>query len=1721
MRWLIGAVLTLGVLSGAVSGARAAEPSVESLSAAADTLLEGLKAEAATQAQQSTAEALADGSTLTPAERAVAAAPGSSAALGRLALERYRASRFADAKALAARGFLLSPTARAQAGGLVLIAESLVAEGDTAQALAFYRRAIRLDAANRTYQRRLAALSERFDFRLTEVAVDVERTLATACAVFSKDLARPLPLKPQDYVTLSPKADVDVYAASNRLCVRGLVHGKAYDLTVRAGVPAAGGGRLAAAQKRRIEVADRAERIALGVGRYVLPRAGEALLPLKTVNVSRVKLSLYQVAERSLVLAAATGRMERPLSGYGADEIEAELGRKLWTGEMAVDLKRNREMTTLVPLQEMIGKRPYGLYVLMAEDARAGDDQRWEERQTQWLIVSDLGLASLSGQDGLTVQVRSLASAAPRSGVRLELIARNNEVLGVASTNSAGIARFTAGLSRGTGGQAPAFVIAKIGTDMNLLRLNTAALDLTERGVEGRAAPRTPVDAFLYTDRGVYRPAEAVQLSLLARNGGARAVARLPLMLIVRRPDGSEMTRLRARTDALGAIHTRIALPGGARTGEWTVSAQMDAAGAPIGQVTFQVEDFVPQRIEVSAKGPVGALARGQAMTATLDGRYYYGPPAAGLTGEATLDIVVNDTPFDAFKGWTFGRVEESFAPIAQAPVRFVTDAAGRARVTIDPGEVPDTSKPLVARLGLTLFDVGGRPVYAQVRSPLALRPVEIGLKSRFGDSVGAGDAASFDVVALTPAGAGVPRRMLAWQWVREDYDYSWYEDGGQWYSRTNVVDSVAAAGRSATDARGRLVLTRPLASGRWRLDVADVDGSAVSSQRFWAGWWSSGVTANAPDALEVSLKSADLRDGGSLSAFVRAPFDGLATAMIVSDRVHWSATVPLSGKGTTITAPVRAAYGPGAYLMVTGYRPKAAEPSPLPVRAMGLAWFGIDTARRTLAVNLTVPSNVRPRQQVTVPLSITGARPGEAVGVSIAAVDEGILALTRFVSPKPEAHFLGKRQLGMDVHDLYGQIIQPDRGQRGKLRQGGDAAGSNARGNLTRTVKTVALFTTQVKLDAAGKGTVSLTLPDFNGRLRLMAVAYDAAAVGSGEAALTVRDPVVAELILPRFLAPGDQARAMLSVHNTTATRQLLSLNLAAPPGMTLAGVPAGAIALKPGERREIPVPITAGIAGERKLALAASGGFGRMERSWDIAVRHAQPIITRRTMEILNPGASATFGAAERQGLAAGTVRASLTLAARPDFDVPALLDALSQYPYGCTEQTLSGLLPLLYFADVAKAWNARADSNALQGRIERAISKLFERQDGSGGLGLWSASGGADLWLSAYAHDVLSRAQAKGFAVPRAGFDALTSYLDDMRSRDWDTTLEGRAYALYTLARAGKASASDVRYFAEQEAPKLRSRLAVGQVAAALAAVGEKVRAERLFGVAARTARSFDGAVPDYGSTVRDGAALIALYAEAGLGADRILRASEALEMQVRAQGSGWLSTQDQAWLLVATHALGTLGGDVQAQVGGKAYGPTPQPLYRPVSAVELGQSLSIRNTGQRPLRLIRTVRGVPVQPLAAGSSGFAIARTITSVSGGPVNLASVRQNDRLVITITGRAQVPAIRHAMVADLLPAGFEIETASLGGQAAERDEDGAGNRVYRDARDDRMVAAFDLENQRAFTLRYTVRAVTPGRFTLPGAFVEDMYQPRYNARTATGQVAITATSGRTVPQNK
>ncbi len=545
-------------------------------------------------------------------------------------------------------------------------------------------------------------------FRILEYRVDADATQPRLCLQFSERLA-PGRADWATFIKVDGKDPQTVTADARQVCLDGLAHGKRYEVQVRSGLPSAVGETLRKTAELAVYVKDRTPSVrATGRG-YVLPNRGQQGIPLVSVNTAAIKVEVYRIGDRSLAQTLQGGDFGKQISGYEIEILKERTGTQVYAGELAVASRLNEDVTTAFPIAEAVAKLQPGVYVLVANASGNKEDDGHRAAAIQWFIISDLGLTSINGEDGLHAFVRSLATATPVVNVNLRLLARNNEVLGTLKTDSRGYARFDAGLQRGEGGLAPAALAAEAPDgDYAFLDLSAAAFDLSDRGVKGRAAPG-PIDAFAYTDRGVYRPGETVHLTALARNRTGNA-ASVPLTLVFSRPDGVEHERVTLADQGLGARSSELALPASAMTGTWRVRVYTEAKASAIAQAAFLVEDFVPERLELQLEPIAKALSPDQAGTINLFGRYLYGPPAAGLAIEGEVVVKASNRDVPGFSGYRFGLADEQISPMRKPLEQLpFTDAQGRAAIALRLPALPRTARQLEADVILKLRESGGR----------------------------------------------------------------------------------------------------------------------------------------------------------------------------------------------------------------------------------------------------------------------------------------------------------------------------------------------------------------------------------------------------------------------------------------------------------------------------------------------------------------------------------------------------------------------------------------------------------------------------------------------------------------------------------------------------------------------------------------------------------------------------------------------------------------------------------------------------------------------------------------------------------------------------------------------------------------------------------------------------------------------------------------------------
>ncbi len=1623
-------------------------------------------------------------------------------------------TRYERATTAAYIAYQRATTPEEESASLVTLANAFGKREQWRQALNVLRTALTL---RETPELKTAydSLREKYGFRVSNFSVDSDASSPRACFQFSESLPKRTDFSP--YVAVSGEDKPALSVEDQQLCVEGLKHGETYAITLRAGLPSTVSEDLLKDAAFNIYVRDRSPSVRLAGKAYVLPKTGQQGIPLITVNTDSVKVTIYRIGDRNLLDNVLGYGFERNLYSYSLDEIADQKGEKIWTGELKVEKELNQEITTAFPIMEAVPQMQPGVYLLAAQPANASGDE-YGERTTQWFIVSDLGLTAFSGTDGIHAFVNSLASTAPVGDVEIRLVARNNEVLAVKRTDGEGAVTFEPGLSRGEGGLAPAMLVASAAAgDYAFLNLTSQAFDLTDRGVAGRDAPQK-LDAFTFTERGVYRTGETVHVTTLLRDAAAIAVPDVDLTLVIERPDGVEYRRRVVQDQGLGGRSLDVPIIASAPTGTWRVAVYSDPKGTSIGETTFLVEDYVPDRLEADLTTTATSISPSSPAEVTIDGRFLYGAPASGLDLEGEVNIAkVAQRP--GFAGYIFGidaadqaeaeeEGETESIPLADLPQ---TDADGKATFTVNLDKVPVSTKPLEADIVVRLAEPGGRAIERKLTLPITPKADMIGVKPLFsGRSLSDNDTANFDVVIVSPDGRQIDAKGLKWQLLSIESKYQWYRSNGYWNYEPIKVTRRVADGTIDIAAGTPGKISVPVTWGRYRLEVASPDPTGPETTVGFDSGWYAEASADTPDLLEIALDKPEYKPGDTMTVAVTARSAGKVTLSVIGDRLITTSTADVQSGVVKLPLTVGNDWGTGAYVLATLRRPLDEAAKRMPGRAIGVQWFSVDKQAHTIGVAMDLPALIRPETTLRVPVKLSGLAPNEAARIVVSAVDVGILNLTNYKVPDPDEYYLGQRKLSAEIRDLYGQLIDGMQGTKASIRTGGDGGGELQ--GSPPTQPPLALYSGIVSAGADGTAEVNFAIPAFTGTVRVMTVAWSRDRVGHGSGDVVVRDPVVVTATLPRFLLLGDKSTLRLDLDNVEGATGSYKIAVTADTPLSVEGGEQ-TLDLEAKKRGAVSLPVSAVGFGTGTIGLTVTGPEGfTLARQYELTVKPSTQLLARRTVKPLQAGQSLSLSNDVFADLVPGTGKVSLSVTPSAALDVATLLAALDRYPLGCTEQIVSRALPLLYVNELSLDAQLAVDTGVDE-RIAKAIETVLSRQGSEGAFGLWSP-GGEDAWLDSYTTDFLTRARARGFSVSDDQFKLALDRLRNYVSTAPDVSTDGGAalaYALYVLARNGMAPVGDVRYIADVKLNDLSTTAAKAQIAAALAMLGDRVRSEKAFNAALGTLPQdpkADSGRTDYGSPLRDAAALVTLAAEGD--APKVVLVSGTQGIGTARNRVTYTSTQENAWLVLAARALGKQNVSLDVNGGGQQ-----GPLYRTLTEEQLESNpLTVTNRSGGPLDAVVSVSGAPTSPEPASEHGFKLERTFHTLDGTDADPTKAKQNDRFVVLLTVTEPQPQFARVALTDYVPAGFEIDNPHLVSSGDTGTLDwikNAGSPVYTEFRDDRFTAAFERRSgdPTTYTVAYVVRAVAPGQYVLPQAVVEDMYQPDRFGRTGTGEVTV------------
>ncbi|MDR0407408.1 MAG: hypothetical protein LBH45_00570 [Campylobacteraceae bacterium] len=666
--------------------------------------------------------------------------------------------------------------------------------------------------------------------------------------------------------------------------------------------------------------------------------------------------------------------------------------------------------------------------------------------------------------------------------------------------------------------------------------------------------------------------------------------------------------------------------------------------------------------------------------------------------------------------------------------------------------------------------------------------------------------------------------------------------------------------------------------------------------------------------------------------------------------------------------------------------------------------------------------------------------------------------------------------------------------------------------------------------LNENGEAEVWFDIPDFNGELRFMTQIWSDEDYGSSEQKAIVASPLVIELNHPRFLASGDKSTLALDINNLSGLEQNLKISVNAMG--YLDGFIEEQILIADKQKKIVYIPISAKSGfGSGTISVKVSSNDGKfqktIEKKWSVGVRQPYPANTFKLFKELKKGDTIKPNDFEigYKNLDERTIDARITISSIPPINFAQAINELLAYPYGCVEQTTSGIYPSIYASsEQLEALGIKTSSNEERKRnVEKGIERLLGMQKTNGSFGFWNSDSEEVYWATVYVTDFLLRAKEQGYYVPQESLKNAVERLQhysNSNSIDYGytyslsyTNFAVKSYAALVLAREQKANIGNLRRLYELSDDTTQSSLALMQLGVALKLMGDNERADNLFKKAllfsSERNRYWYG---DYGSNVRDRALILSLLYEYNLLPDE--RAKIILSLSEQIKTKSYFSTQERnAIFLAGRHFINSKEPLWEATIdaNGKKENikNNTKPFVRMLDFAKLNAIQSIKNNKDTAIFASMDIIGYPKSAPAPVSNSVTITRDYYTLDGKNTTLSELKSGDLIIVALHVTTNLDRLPDALVVDLLPAGLELENQNLGHSSANLKDTEAlsTNRdlidkiakttiIHQEFRDDRYVAAINVGLYYPATLVYLARAVSPGVYTVPPPYVESMYSP-------------------------
>jgi uncharacterized protein YfaS (alpha-2-macroglobulin family) len=1537
----------------------------------------------------------------------------------------------------------------------------------------------------------------------------------------------------------------------------GFLYGKSYTIKI-SGIKSKWGTKLNEEIERKFDFEDKKPEICFLSNGVFLPSANRQKIGFKTINIKQVNLEIKKVFESNLGQFLQTEKInsdKRRNVNFNHQYVH-RVGVTAAARTLDIGETKNKWLTHELDLKKLIKPGEKGLFLIklsfshsdMMYDGLNSSGGYYSGREYyanpnskgylerhgyiyKPLVLSDIGLVYKSGIDGHLVFASHIIDAVPLKNVKITLRTFQDQVIAAAYTDKNGEAVFTNIKEK------VFYIEAEKNGQRSFIIPGEMAWNLSTFDTGGEELKPQETRAFIYTERGVYRPGDEINISLVARNYDNTFPDDHPVTLKIYNPK-NQLIYNKTRTDGKDGFYSfKFTTKPEDSSGNWKAEFLV---GSRAFYHTLKIETVAPFRLKVKIETEKPEIsANEKKVNFSLDSNYLFGSPAASLKAQVSITLNHKSITFPGYGDFIFENESIEFRPVNQVIFDGILNENGKADVQWDLPDLEAAPSSVTARITARVFEKGGRPSINE--RIIRVHPFNyyIGLRKPAAN-IQPGSSVRIPAVLVNRQGEALAGRSLK---------YFIYENTRNWWWEYDDINRFRV--RYKNDHYTRLVEEGSLVSknepvfiefipGQWAEYLIEVQEAAQDGHK--AGIFYSlqhrDDSAGDADNLGTLILKANKKvfhPGETAQISFPKPGKGLIYVSVErTDRILHTRVYPVESfkdnqSEARVPVPVTDEMVPNVYVSVSIIQPHSETKNDRPIRMYGVIPLLVKDPETQQQIKINMAETLKSNEAFEVEIQ---AADHASTQFTIAIVDEGLLDITRFWTPDPWRHFFKKQRLAVKTFDLFSYVIGAHKGDIFRLFSiGGDIdaddsyRSSQLSAGKVQRFKPVSMFRGPVFTDENGYANISFKMPNYIGSVRVMVVSAKGNCYGKAEKAVPVKTDLMVFPTLPRVLSPGDRVVVPVSVFAQRQDIKEVEVSIHGEGPVDIVGESRRVLKFeKPGEQEvKFSLQVKQAVGSAAITIKAVSSNLAAHKRT-DINIRPNSPHVYDLETYTGVSGNLVEFIIPNR-GIP-GSNRVSVSIQGKQKLNLNHRLGWLIRYPYGCIEQTTSSVFPQLYLKSFLK--KSRQDERKIDDNINAGIQRLRRFQTPSGGFSYWPGGRTASIWGTNYGCHFLVEAQKLGYHVPGGLLKGLIRFQKSRALMDTDNYME-RAYRLYILALAGEPQVGPMNLLKENHLSRM-SNASKWMLGGAYYLSGREETAKRILIDAETTVESYSNYGRTYGSRLRDRAIIL----EVAVLTEDWNRADELYEDILKQISSrSWYSTQTLGYSLLAVGkyiGINSMNDREEKplmsgyiKLPGKQQIPFETDKVRLTFPVEqgFGQKGKVyisKNSTINRFFVVVEWDGVPLNPdIKDESKNLGLTVEWLNEYGEHIDPVDIKQGT----TFWGhfKANMNTYRRDRLDELalvqvLPAGWEIENIRLLKQDMPQWMKWwkLSNEEYLDIRDDRIMWFFDFPNS-SVTFDFVVKlnAVTVGEFTLPPTLFEAMYDNKYRAVRVGKKVTVSA----------